>query len=876
MGKALRGGIGSWVGVILLGLVVLEVCALIWVREVESRKFLSNLIQAIGALIAAGALGLAAQKLRREQSEAAPGWPWIAGSACLWAMGMIVFFVVESVLKQQAYPGYADVFLYASYPVMIIGLWRLSVEPLTPRERWNNAIDLGALGLVGAVVIWQFNLRLLVESLAVEADAGVLASLGYTLLDTVLVLMLFSRLVHKVGERRRFVPMLLLVVGCFFLVTSDLLQGYVSTVMAFGSGSFLDLGWLLFSAFCGWAALELLKDRSGEADESLDRFRVAWSVSISYLWIGTVFFILVWLVFHKEETQKGLLVAGVGGAMVLAVTRQVRMLQENAALYRGLQQAHGELETKVRERTAELQAQTELLRTSEQTFRGIVETTRERLWAMAADGRQIYCNPAVQRMLGYTASEFLSLGLECMHPDDRFLFERELPGKVRQGEGWTDWVLRWRHRDGEYRHLESSAVPVVDEKGKVTGFQGSDRDITERIQAQEQSGRLQTQLIQAQKMEAVGQLAGGVAHDFNNILSVILMQLGLLQEEETLKPEIRTSLAELEEQAKRGSNLVRQLLLFGRRQSLQKQLLDLDSLLGNLLKMLRRLIGENIGLEFKNSSHPLWVEADPGMLEQVVMNLVVNARDAMSGGGRITVATEEVEISAEQAAPNPQRRVGRFACLRVTDTGCGMDAETVQRIYEPFFTTKPAGKGTGLGLATVHGIVQRHEGWIEVESVLGAGTTFSVFLPASAIRGQNSGSQKGGPTVQGGKEAVLLVEDNAAVRSLASAVLRRGGYRVIEAVDGQEALKRWSEQEGNVALLVTDMIMPEGMTGLELSERLCRQKPDLKVVIMSGYSPEAALGELPRRPGLAYLSKPFEIATFSRTVRECLDGERPH
>ncbi len=864
---------GSWVGIILLGLVALEVCTLVWVRELEFRKFCSNLFQAIGAMIAAGALGLAARKLRRENSEFASGWPWIAGSACLWAMGMIVFFVVESVFKQQAYPGFADVFLYASYPVMILGLWRLPVEPLTPRERWNNAIDLGALGLVGAVVIWQFNLRLLVESLAAAPDAGVLASLGYTFLDTVLVLMLFSRLVHKVGERRRFVPMLLLVLGCFCLVTSDLLQGYVSTGADFESGSFLDLGWLLFSVFCGWAALDLLKDRSSGAEESLDRFRVTWSVSVSYLWIGTVFFILVWLVFHRDQTQKGLLVAGVGGAMVLAVTRQVRILQENAELYRGLRQAHGELEAKVRERTAELQAQTELLRTSEQTFRGIVETTRERLWAMAPDGRQTYCNPAVERMLGYTAPEFLTLGLECMHPEDRSRFARALPEKVRKGEGWTDWVLRWRHRDGEYRHLESSAVPVLDEAGKVTGFQGSDRDITERIEAEEQSGRLQAQLIQAQKMEAVGQLAGGVAHDFNNILSVILMQLGLLQEEETLKPELRASLAELEEQAKRGSNLVRQLLLFGRRQSLQKQLLDLDSLLGNLLKMLRRLIGENIGLEFKNSSNPLWVEADPGMLEQVVMNLVVNARDAMSGGGRVTVATEEVEISAEQAALNPQRRVGRFACLRVTDTGCGMDAATLLHIYEPFFTTKPVGKGTGLGLATVHGIVQRHDGWIEVQSVLGAGTTFSVFLPASAVRAQSSASQKGGATVKGGKETVLLVEDNPGVRSLASAVLRRGGYRVMEAVDGHEALKRWAEQEGNVALLVTDMIMPEGMTGLELSERLCRQKPGLKVIIMSGYSPEAALGELPRRPGLAYLSKPFELATFARTVRECLDGE---
>jgi len=316
--------------------------------------------------------------------------------------------------------------------------------------------------------------------------------------------------------------------------------------------------------------------------------------------------------------------------------------------------------------------------------------------------------------------------------------------------------------------------------------------------------------------------------------------------------------------------LTRQLLMFSRRTVLEIKVLDLNDVVANLLKMLGRLIGEDIELQFHRESGLPAIEADVGMLEQVLMNLCVNARDAMPKGGRITIATETVQVDEQRATANPDARPGFFVCLSVADTGTGMDEETLKRIFEPFFTTKEVGKGTGLGLATVYGIVAQHKGWVEVASQLGLGTSFRLMLPASTGVVVNSGAA-GPRIVAKGHETILLVEDDASVRWMLLQTLETLGYQVFEAGNGQEAMQLWQTHGPQVDLLFTDMVMPEGMTGLELAEKLRTKKPALKIIISSGYSAEVTQLGVATKEGIVYLPKPYELRVLGAAVRDCLD-----
>ncbi len=403
------------------------------------------------------------------------------------------------------------------------------------------------------------------------------------------------------------------------------------------------------------------------------------------------------------------------------------------------------------------------------------------------------------------------------------------------------------------------------EEGEQAYVMGTFQDITERR-------RLEEQYRQSQKLEAIGQLAGGVAHDFNNILAALMMQLDLLQMHTELDAETQQALQDMDVEAHRAASLTRQLLMFSRRSVLSVRPLDLNELIANLLRMLGRLIGEQIDMRFNSKAGLPFVEADAGMLEQVLVNLVVNARDAMPRGGNITLSTALAIMSEQEVVANPNRRRGRFICLAVSDTGIGMDTDTVKRVFEPFFTTKEAGKGTGLGLATVHGIVAQHRGWMEVESQLGLGTTFRVFLPAAAdvVVPQDEPSGPSSP-MPCGHETILVVEDEDPVRRTIVKALQALGYQIHQAANGQEAMRLWQLHGSDVDLLLTDMVLPEGMNGLELTEQLQSLKPELKVIISSGYSAEIVQAGLPHRDGVVYLPKPYATHTLAEAVRKCLD-----
>jgi PAS domain S-box-containing protein len=524
----------------------------------------------------------------------------------------------------------------------------------------------------------------------------------------------------------------------------------------------------------------------------------------------------------------------------------------------------------LRDITERRRAQVALER-SEERYRRLFEGMSDSIYVLKLDesatpGAFVEVNGAVCRQLGYTREEMLAKSPFDIDPGLTLDRGRHLGDLIRQGQV-TVFETIHRAKDGHIIPVEIRAH-TFDLSGETMVLCIA-RDLSERQ-------RLEAQVRQAQKMEAVGQLAGGVAHDFNNILTTVLLQVELLQDNPTLDAETREGLRELKEQARRAAALTRQLLLFSRKSAIELAPLDLTEVAGNLLKMLRRTLGEHIELRFHGKSALPRIKADAGMMEQVLMNLAVNARDAMPDGGQITIATEVADLGEADPPGHPEARPGRFVLLTVTDTGCGMDAATLHRIFEPFFTTKDVGKGTGLGLATVYGIVQQHMGWVEVDSAVGRGTTFRVYLPA--IEGDTGDLPPGdgaATAAPGGAETILLVEDETDVRNVTAAYLRSRGYRVLEAATGRQALAQWARHKGDIRLVFSDMVMPEGMTGLDLALELREEMPSLRIIISSGYSPDLARLDVLRARGLVFLPKPSPPFELAQAVRRCLDGPPP-
>lgn len=384
---------------------------------------------------------------------------------------------------------------------------------------------------------------------------------------------------------------------------------------------------------------------------------------------------------------------------------------------------------------------------------------------------------------------------------------------------------------------------------------------------------LEEQLRQSQKMESIGLLAAGVAHDFNNMLTIIQGHSSALLAKPSVPPEVVDSVQAVYFAAERAASLTRQLLMFSRKNVIQTKLLDLRVVVGNLTQMVKRLIGENISLKFEAPDQLPSVQADAGMVEQVVMNLSVNARDAMPRGGALTIGIAAVAVDNTHVETHPEAFVGQFVRLRVSDTGTGMDSATLSRIYEPFFTTKEVGKGTGLGLATVYGIVQQHDGWIEVSSELDKGTTFDVYFPSSdQIAASESKNESAPPApVAGGDETILIVEDEPILREMSRDILKDYGYHLIEASTGKEALEVWQQRAGEIDLVLTDMVMPEGLSGVDLAERMLADRPDVKIIFTSGYTSTQISPELLSRTHARFLQKPYSQTTLAQAIRDCLD-----
>jgi PAS domain S-box-containing protein len=630
------------------------------------------------------------------------------------------------------------------------------------------------------------------------------------------------------------------------------------------------------------------------------------------------------------------------------------------------------------------------LRVSNLRYRILVETTTDWVWSINLEGHHIFTNPAVESILGYTPQEIIGTSsYPLIAPEDESMVHTLLSESVQLHSGWRSVPIRWLHKDGSIKYMESSAQPVFDTNGNLTGFSGIDRDITERKRAEallkesetrykllsdatfeaifisekgicisqnntaarmfgytetETSGRmatdwihpddrnlvkknmlsgfedpyevkalhrdgsafycsiqgrnfihegknlritalrdisnnkqaeverekLQAQLNQAQKMESVGRLAGGVAHDFNNMLGVILghTELALLRTDD--KHKLCSDLNEIQKAAKRSADITKQLLAFARKQTISPRQLDLNDTVESMLNMLRRLIGEDIDLVWQPSPH-LWpVKIDPSQIDQILANLCVNARDAIDGVGKLTIVTGRKTFDEEYCKEHLGFIPGDFVLLAVSDNGCGMDKDTLENLFEPFFTTKDIGKGTGLGLATIYGIVKQNNGFINVYSEPGQGSTFNIYLPRLVAGEDIDKAVPEKKAAAGGTETILLVEDEPTILRMTRMMLERKGYSVLSAATPADAMEKAKNHSGTIDLLMSDVVMPE-MNGRDLAGKITVLYPDIRLLFMSGYTANVIAHHGVLDDGVAFIQKPFSMADMTAKVREVLD-----
>ena len=511
------------------------------------------------------------------------------------------------------------------------------------------------------------------------------------------------------------------------------------------------------------------------------------------------------------------------------------------------------------------------LRESEEHFRFLVDHSYDLIWTLKADAVFTYVSPSWKTRLGYEPSSIVGKVFQpLVHPDDVTACEEYMSRVLNTQGALPGPQYRVRHADGSWRWHEAVMTPTYAEDGSFISFVGVSRDISDRKRAEAEHEKLQAQLQQAQKMEAVGRLAGGVAHDFNNMLGVIIGHADMILEEMDPEQPSYANLTEIRKAGSRSADLTRQLLAFARKQTVSPKVIDLNKAVGGMLKMLQRLIGEDIDLAWIPTEKVWPVKIDPGQVDQVLANLCVNARDAINGVGKMTIETGNTVLDEDYCKDHVGFVPGEYAMLAVSDNGCGMDSETLAHLFEPFFTTKEPGKGTGLGLATVYGVVKQNSGLINVYSEPGQGTTFKVYLPRHKAKTTPLPEKRPDNLSERSHETILLVEDEPAILGMTTMMLERQGYTVVGAGTPGEAIRLATEHAGDIHLLMTDVVMPE-MNGRDLAKNILSLYPHLKCLFMSGYTADVIAHHGVLDEGVNFIQKPFSSRGLAVKIREVLD-----
>jgi PAS domain S-box-containing protein len=851
-GSAVRSWQRDWGGVLSTALGVLFVGYVVWNfcfnPTDEHKTLVTDIAQPIVSLgMTILAFRASRQKLLNGKKRRA--WMLIAIAFLMYFIGNIMwaYYELGGGVDLAVTPADLPYILY--YPICLAGLLTFPMKR-DNRSKLTFALDASTVMLGASLVIWYVVLRPVAQAEHTSSLEAVV-TLAYPVANIVLlfgvVAVLLRRPPRNVGRALR-----ILTLAIFFDATADFGYAYQTLESSYFGGQWPDyfymLGFVLM-AFSAQSQVRNAKIKQNESDVSdVDKSPFSW---LPYAAVAVAYGLLLFVAykFERNHGMEPIVWLTIGAFLItaLVVARQIVALRENSRL--------------LAERAA---------RESEARFVALVQHASDVITIVTPGGKLLYTSPSLEPVFGYKTSDLLGRPLlELIHADDK---QRAMDAiaAICEGPGKTGSVeLRVRHRDESWLDVEAVATNLLHEPN-VTGIVVNSRNITERKKAEEALRDSEEKFRQSQKMEAVGQLAGGVAHDFNNLLAVIVGYTDMLLRRLSPAGDERTirQIEEIQKAGNRATTLTRQLLAFSRKQVLQPKILDLNAVVRDMDNMMRRLIGEHIEMHTRLNADWSTVKADPGQIEQVLMNLVVNARDAMPDGGSLTIETANVDLDAAFFKDPRPVESGPYVMMAVSDTGQGMSAEIQSHIFEPFFTTKEKGKGTGLGLSTVYGIIQQSGGSVSVYSEPGHGTTFKIYLPRVARSGQVA-EGKPEKAVPGGNETVLLVEDEESVRHMAHEILQLNGYSVLDASNGNEAVTVSQQHHGVIELMVTDVVMPL-LGGRELAEKLALTRPDMRVLYMSGYTDDAIVrhGVLDGRA--SFLEKPFTPDGFARKIREVL------
>jgi PAS domain S-box-containing protein len=840
---------GGWLTIALAGFFV---CYVFWIFLLHPSEEHKTLITDIAQPIFSLAMTTLAWRASRQQTlniRKRRAWQILTIAFLMYSVGNVMWAYYELGVGGDISVTWADVPYLLYYPICLTGLLTFPLGR-AGRSRLTFALDAGTVMLGAAIVIWYVVLRPVAlgeHTNSLETAVTLAYPVGNTVLLFGVIAVLLRRPPQNVSR-----ALGILTLAIFFDAVADFGYSYQTLQSNYFGGQWPDcfymLGFLLMAASAQYQYRLARRAKTAAPSAGSEKSPFSW---LPYAAVGVAYGLLLYVAFkfQREHGMEPIVWLTVGAFLItaLVVARQIVALRENSRL--------------LAERAA---------RESEARFVSLVQHSSDVITVIGGDGRVIYVSPSIAPVFGYQPQQLLHLQLrDFLFPDDK---ERALAtlATVAQEPGKTGSIeLRARHRDQRWLHIEAVMTNLL-QVPNVAGIVINARDVTERKQAEEALHDSEERLRQSQKMEAIGQLAGGVAHDFNNLLAVIIGYADMLLrripegDERTGK-----QLEEIKKAGERATSLTRQLLAFSRKQVLQPKVLDLNTVVRDLDKMLRRLIGEDLEMQSVLAPELGHVKADPGQIEQVLLNLAVNARDAMPDGGSLTIQTNNVELDAGYTQKHRPVEAGSYVMIAVSDTGCGMSPELRARIFEPFFTTKEKGKGTGLGLSTVYGIVKQSGGMIWVYSEPGQGTTFKIYLPRVHEVASAAAPVAEKSTKLGGTETVLLVEDEDAVRHLAQEVLQSNGYRVLDASNGNEAIKVAQRHDGIIDLMVTDVVMPL-LGGRELAEKLSVTRPGMRVLYMSGYTDDAMVHHGVLDGSAAFLEKPFAPDALALKIREVL------
>jgi len=789
------------------------------------RVLASDLVQLAGCIVAAVACVITA---RNSQGFSRQFWALVGGAFAWWAGAQALWTSYDLFNVADAHQLPTDVLFFFSFTPIALTLL-LEIEPERRRIDWQRTLDLIQFGIVlFAAYMYFFYLPTRIET---PQDA-VTRRLAY-LFNSRNLFLIIGALLRATLSRSRQVRQLFTRLAAFLILYSicSAIANLARLWWQTDGGHWSTVAWTLPFTVVTILAVTWQQTEPEPVIERIASPRQALSIHLLPTLIPlTVLFLSTRIL--KEQTVLASVLMVFSFAVYSARLAVSQARQQRAVL---------------------------ALRDTEGRFRLLFSANPHPMWVVDLETlRFLEVNDAAIRRYGYGREEFLTMRLTQIRPPDevpRLLDDLADEGGIRQFGIW-----KHRCKDGQLVTVEIHAEPL-DFSGRPAMLVLS-QDITERQ-------KLEEQLRQSQKMEAVGTLAGGIAHDFNNLLTVIKGYSCLVLDRVKDDEQVAREVGQIEKAAEKAATLTRQLLAFSRRQVLQPRNINVNNIVASVDNMLRRVIGENIEIVNQFASDLGTVRADPSQVEQIILNLAVNARDAMPNGGKLTFKTSNAVLDDNFTREHIGLRPGRFVVLEVADTGHGMDDDTQRHIFEPFFTTKEVGRGTGLGLSTVYGIVKQSDGYILVDSAIGRGTTFRVYLPrVDQVASESDAGESG--TRRVGFETILLVEDEEVVRQLANRILTTSGYKVLLAENGEQAERICMEYDGVIQLLITDMVMP-GMSGRDLVQKIAGKRPGMKVLYISGYT-EQSLQDTDISTGIAFLEKPFSPAGLQRRVREVLEG----